>query len=71
MGKSKTLLVCEIVLIHLAAIVFAFVCILSAHKPKDVAFLPRGLVHHIDCKYTTYSVFECWCVPVVDLSQSY
>lgn len=69
MGKSKTLLVCEIVLIHLAAIVFAFVCILSAHKLKDVTFLPRGLAHHIDCKYTAYSVFKYWCVPVVDLSQ--
>jgi len=58
---------CEVVLIDLAAITLAFVCILSAHKPKDVAFLLRSLAYYIGCRYTTYFVFECWCVPVIEL----
>ena len=61
---------CEIVLIHLAAIILAFVCILSAHEPKNVAILPRGPAHHTGCKYTTYSVFKCWCAPVLNACRS-
>jgi hypothetical protein len=64
MGKAKDV---THVLIHLAAIVLAFVCILRAHKPKDVTFLPRTPAHHIGCRYTTCSVFECWCVLVTEL----